>query len=214
MLPDPEVILTLGDPVRPHRDGASAEGLGLGHDRGPNGRTRWGDAEASAPRDVERAEDRALAPFRWRGCGRDRGGRGETLAQDLVRARAIGGDEVFTPRAPGDSSLRTGSSAGAIRESGGTIRVQASGLGTPSGESTVTSASPIPSDVSASSTSWCSVIGNVRAVLRRLSASFGVNARSACCTRLPSWLSTGGGTSVGAWLTKRPRRPSNGSTER
>ena len=54
---------------------------------------------------------------------------------------------------PAISRARTSSSAGAIRESGGTIRVHASGLGVPSGDRTVTSASPIPSEVSASSTS-------------------------------------------------------------
>jgi len=62
--------------------------------------------------------------------------------------------KYFTRRALSATSVaRSVSSAGAIRESGGTIRVHASGLGSPSGESTVTSASPIPSDVSASSTS-------------------------------------------------------------
>jgi hypothetical protein len=34
-----------------------------------------------------------------------------------------------------------------------------------------------------------------------------VNARSACWTRLPSWLSTGGGTSVGACVTKNTPTP-------
>ena len=50
-------------------------------------------------------------------------------------------------------------------------------------------------------------IGNVRAVLRSASASSGVNARSACWTRLPSWARTDDGTSVGAWVTKYTPTP-------
>ena len=42
---------------------------------------------------------------------------------------------------------------GAISESGGTRRVAASGVGTPRGDSTVTSASPMPSEVIVFSTS-------------------------------------------------------------
>ena len=39
-------------------------------------------------------------------------------------------------------------------------------------------------------------------VARSAFASSGVNARSACCTRLPSWASTAAGTSVGAWVRR------------
>ena len=42
---------------------------------------------------------------------------------------------------------------GAMSESGGKRRVAASGVGTPLGDSTVTSASPVPSDVIVFSTS-------------------------------------------------------------
>jgi hypothetical protein len=45
------------------------------------------------------------------------------------------------------SPARVASSTASIRESGGTRRVAASGVGTPLGVSTVTSASPMPSDV-------------------------------------------------------------------
>ena len=38
-------------------------------------------------------------------------------------------------------------------------------------------------------------------------ASSGVNARSACCTRLPSWPSTSSGTSLGVWVTKKTPTP-------
>jgi hypothetical protein len=52
------------------------------------------------------------------------------------------------------TSAATSSSAiAAISESGGMRRVAASGVGTPRGERTVTSASPMPSDVSVFSTS-------------------------------------------------------------
>jgi hypothetical protein len=40
-------------------------------------------------------------------------------------------------------------SAGAMRDWGGYRRVQATGVGTPSGDSTVTTASPTPSEVRA-----------------------------------------------------------------
>jgi len=45
------------------------------------------------------------------------------------------------------------SEIGAISESGGSSRVAARGVGTPAGDSTVTSASPVPSDVIVRSTS-------------------------------------------------------------
>ena len=45
------------------------------------------------------------------------------------------------------------SSIGAISESGGSSRVAASGVGTPRGDSTVTRASPVPSEVMVFSTS-------------------------------------------------------------
>ena len=51
-----------------------------------------------------------------------------------------------------------------MSESGGTRRVGASGVGTPRGESTVTSASPMPSDVIVVPASKKSVIGKVRTV--------------------------------------------------
>ena len=55
----------------------------------------------------------------------------------------------------GRSVLVTGASGGigAISESGGSSRVAANGVGTPRGDSTVTSASPVPSEVIVFSTS-------------------------------------------------------------
>ena len=58
-------------------------------------------------------------------------------------------------RACDAATIAASSSAvsGAIRESGGTSRVAASGVGMPLGDSTVTSASPMPSVVIVRSTS-------------------------------------------------------------
>ena len=89
-----------------------------------------------------------------------------------------------------------------MSESGASRRVGASAVGTPRGDRTVTSASPVPNEVIVFSMSKNSVIGNVRAVLRSASASSGVNTRSACWTRFPSWARTDDGTSVGTWVTK------------
>ena len=63
---------------------------------------------------------------------------------------AVRGVELATRR---DAAASSGSVSGAIRESGGTSRVAASGVGTPFGDSTVTSASPMPSEVIVRSTS-------------------------------------------------------------
>ncbi len=99
------------------------------------------------------------------------------------------------------------SSAGPMRESGGRIRVCTTGVGTPDSLRIVTAASPVPSWVRSSSRSYASDFGNVRTVARNAFASSGVNARSACCTRLPSWPSTSAGTSFGVWVTKKTPTP-------
>ena len=87
------------------------------------------------------------------------------------------------------------------------MRVCTTGVGTPDSLRIVTAASPVPSWVRSSSRSYASDFGNVRTVARNAFASSGVNARSACCTRLPSWPSTSAGTSFGVWVTKKTPTP-------
>ena len=72
-------------------------------------------------------------------------------------------------------------SAGAIsmEPRGARRRVHATGVGAPFSLSTVTTASPVPSDVSTSSRSYGDV-GYVRTAALSASASSGVKARSAC----------------------------------
>jgi hypothetical protein len=60
----------------------------------------------------------------------------------------VAASELSATRAANASS-----EIGAISESGGRSRVAASGVGTPAGESTVTNASPMPSEVIVRSTS-------------------------------------------------------------
>jgi hypothetical protein len=50
---------------------------------------------------------------------------------------------------PATAAWTVAGSAGAMREAGGYSRVQATGVGTPVGDSTVTTASPTPSEVRA-----------------------------------------------------------------
>ena len=63
--------------------------------------------------------------------------------------------------------------------------VHATGVGAPRSDSTVMTASPIPSCVSTSSKSYDDR-GNVDAVAFNAFASSGVNARKACCTLFPN----------------------------
>ena len=93
-----------------------------------------------------------------------------------------------------------------MSEFGAFIRVQATGVGTPFSESTVTTASPMPSDVSSLFRSYW-VCGYVAMACLSALASSGVNARRACWTRLPSWASTSAGTSFGDWVTKKTPTP-------
>ena len=75
-------------------------------------------------------------------------------------------------------------------------------MGTPFSFSSVTAASPVPVEVSSSSTSYSSETGYVFTAAESAFWSSGVNARSACCTRLPSCARTLDGTSFGDCVTK------------
>ena len=66
------------------------------------------------------------------------------------------------------------------------MRVHTTGVGAPRSDRIVTAASPMPIEVSSSVRSYASLFGKVPTVALRAFASSGVNARSACCTRLPS----------------------------
>ena len=96
--------------------------------------------------------------------------------------------------------------AGAISDCGARSRVHATGVGAPFSFITVTTASPMPSWVSTSSRSY-DEFGKVDTVAFSALASFGVCARSWCCTREPSCASTSSGTSFGVWVTKKTPTP-------
>jgi len=73
-----------------------------------------------------------------------------------------------------------------MRLRGGAIIVRCTGIGTPLSCSVDTSASPTPSVEITLATSSFGFATNVSAAVRTAFWSRGVNARSACCTRLPS----------------------------
>ena len=89
-----------------------------------------------------------------------------------------------------------------MRERGGRISVRSTMPGTPPSPRQDTSASPTPSWPMASSTSSFGFARKVSAAALTAFWSRGVNARSACCTRLPSWPSTLSGRSSGFCVTK------------
>ena len=91
---------------------------------------------------------------------------------------------------------------GPMRVPGGTTNARSTTVGRPLSSSNETSASPTPSSVIAASTSS---LGFARSVVAADFTAFwsrGVKARSACCTRLPSWPSTVSGMSSGFCVTK------------
>ena len=65
-----------------------------------------------------------------------------------------------------------------------------------------TSASPLPSSLMTVAVSSFGLARKVSAAARTAFWSRGVNARNACCTRLPSCASTLSGTSSGFCVTK------------
>ncbi len=94
-----------------------------------------------------------------------------------------------------------------MREAGGTTKARCVISGRPPSSSMETSASP-----TASSPIACSMLnpGLARMVVAAALTAFwsrGVKARSACCTRLPSWPSTVSGTSAGFCVTKYTPTP-------
>jgi hypothetical protein len=72
--------------------------------------------------------------------------RAASISRALSRSTAV----AYSRTCSDEESRRSISAAsiGAIREAGGIRRVAKGGVGTPFGDSTVTRASPIPSDVS------------------------------------------------------------------
>ena len=76
------------------------------------------------------------------------------------------------------------------------------GSGTPLGSRKEINASPTPSSTIASAALNFGFGRKVSAAVFTAFWSFGVKARSACCTRLPSWPSTASGMSSGFWVTK------------
>ena len=136
------------------------------------------------------------------------GGLAQLGGQALVRRVAV--DRARRTSRPAVTPARSRSArqgpAGAISDCGARSRVHATGVGAPRSESTVMTASPMPSWVSTSSRSY-GEFGNVEAVALSALASSGVKARSACCTRLPSWARTSPGTSFGVWVTKKTPTP-------
>ena len=82
------------------------------------------------------------------------------------------------------------------------MKQRSTGSGTPLASRKETSASPTPSSVMAA---WALNFLFGRKVSAAVFTAFwsrGVKARSACCTRLPSWPSTDSGISSGFWVMK------------
>ena len=117
----------------------------------------------------------------------------------LVAYLGFSGEEVST-------WLTVPSWAGPMTAAGTLMTTGATGAGRPFSSSTLTTAWPVPSDVSTRLRST-GLTGKVETAFLRLAASAGVWARSACCTRLPSWARTSSGTSVGDWVMKTMPTP-------
>ena len=99
-------------------------------------------------------------------------------------------------------ALRSSTVSGPTRASGGRISVRWTISGTPLPSSIDTSASPTPSWVMTSSVLNLGFWRKVVAAAFTAFWSRGVNALSACWTRLPSCASTVSGTSSGFCVTK------------
>ena len=98
---------------------------------------------------------------------------------------------------PARTCARSASVIAPIRQRGGAINVRSTGIGMPLSCNVDTSASPVPSVEITAATSSGGFGTNVSAATRTAFWSRGVNARSACCTRLPSWPRMSPGTSSG-----------------
>ena len=82
------------------------------------------------------------------------------------------------------------------------IQTRSTMPGVPLASRNETRASPTPSSEMAFAVSSAGLARMVSAAVRTAFWSRGVKARSACCTRLPSWPSTLSGTSSGFWVMK------------
>src|SRR5690606_18892553 len=98
---------------------------------------------------------------------------------------------------PARTWARSDSVIAPIRQRGGDTRVCSTGIGMPLSCSVDTSASPVPSFDSVAATSRPGLDTKVSAAVFTAFWSRGVKARSACCTRLPSWPRMSVGTSSG-----------------
>ena len=103
--------------------------------------------------------------------------------------------------------MTAGSPIVSMSDRGGAMSVHATGVGAPFSDRTVTSASPVPTEVNADSMSYTSDFGYVLTVLAMPAWSSGVNTRRACWTRAPSCESTSDGMSVGCCEQKNTPTP-------
>ena len=126
----------------------------------------------------------------WRPMRARRGPRRQCRACEHFRGGIAvdGGVVLAADRAGGAHRARSASVIAPIRQRGGATSVRSTGIGTPLSSSIDTSASPTPSceivfaDVEAAD--WARTF---RPRSSPPSGRAGVNARSACWTRLPSW---------------------------
>ena len=98
--------------------------------------------------------------------------------------------------------LRSSSLTGPIREQGAITIARSTTDGLPFSSRKEISASPVPSSWIACSVLKAGLARMVWAAVFTAFWSFGVKARRACCTRLPSWPSTASGISAGFCETK------------
>ena len=97
---------------------------------------------------------------------------------------------------------RSVSDSGPRREAGAMTKARSVTSGRPLSSRKDTSASPTPSSVIAVAASNAGLARIVSAAVFTAFWSRGVKARSACCTRLPSWPATLSGMSIGFWVMK------------
>ena len=89
---------------------------------------------------------------RWAGAGAG-GGASLAASRSYADSRSTAAPYSFCNAEPATAALTAAASAGAIRDRGARSRVHATGVGTPRSDITVTTASPVPREVSVSSSS-------------------------------------------------------------
>jgi hypothetical protein len=94
-----------------------------------------------------------------------------------------------------------------MRDPGAMTKARSTTVGRPFSSRKDTRASPTPSSVMTVAASNFGLARRVSAAALTAFWSRGVKARSACCTRLPSWPSTVSGMSSGFWVTKYTPTP-------